>query len=254
MDWPLQKMFTKYYKVAWPVKSCSEFRTPNALSEKKKTHPWTCIVYRTLIISLRKISHSIIQKCYHPWQFNLVLTLLSSLLPSLLRYPVSDPSKPHLLWRLKHFLYIRVPLLTRGTNPLEEIKMSLFQRPQKHSQLKHLLKLRVQPPQAQKNRIPLKKLRFNSLSFHNSVFMYVYVCLCACIIVLFWWVLEFVENWGGGEASGDAKAGVEVHMDGEEHWSSSWSGDTRAWHNSPESLLLLAEEGCMGGAQDHSRK
>lgn len=51
------------------------------------------------------------------------------------------------------------------------------------------------------------------------------MCLCVlfhlikvvCFLFLFFWA----EGGGVSEAIGEAKAGIEVYMDGEEHWSSS---------------------------------
>lgn len=61
--------------------------------------------------------------------------------------------------------------------------------------------------------------------------------------------LIFVEAWGGCEAGGETAACIEVYLDGEEHWNWTRPVDTRTWHHPAESLLLLAEERCLGGAQ-----
>ncbi|KAL3644645.1 hypothetical protein CASFOL_009825 [Castilleja foliolosa] len=56
------------------------------------------------------------------------------------------------------------------------------------------------------------------------------------------------------ENSGETKASVEVHMDGKEHWARAGSDNTGPRHGAAESLLLLAQERCMGGAKDNSRE
>jgi hypothetical protein len=61
--------------------------------------------------------------------------------------------------------------------------------------------------------------------------------------------LIFVEAWGGCEADGETTGCVEIHMDGEEHWHCARPEDTWTWHHPTESLLLLAAERCLGGAQ-----
>lgn len=54
------------------------------------------------------------------------------------------------------------------------------------------------------------------------------------------------------EARGAAAPGVEVHMDGEEHWSGAGSEHTRARNRAAQPLLLLAQKRCMGRAQGNS--
>lgn len=62
-----------------------------------------------------------------------------------------------------------------------------------------------------------------------------------------------VEARSGCEANGEGKAGVEVHMDGEEHWDCIGPDDTWPWHHPSQPLLLLAQERCLGGAQGLTR-
>lgn len=58
-----------------------------------------------------------------------------------------------------------------------------------------------------------------------------------------------LEARGGGEGDGEAEAGAQVHMDGEEHRAGAGPGDTGIWQCPAEPLLLLAQEGRVGGAQ-----
>ena len=66
--------------------------------------------------------------------------------------------------------------------------------------------------------------------------------------------LIFVEAWGGCEANGETADCIEIHLDGEEHWHWARPDDTWTWHHPTESLLLLAKERCLGGAQGFTWK
>ena len=75
---------------------------------------------------------------------------------------------------------------------------------------------------------------------------------------LFFYVIFFflgnLEAWSGSEAIGETKAGIEVHMDGEEHRHSSRPNNSWAWLNPFKSILLLAQKRCLGRAQGSTRE
>lgn len=62
-------------------------------------------------------------------------------------------------------------------------------------------------------------------------------------------VVNILEAWSGGEANRQAKACVEIHLDGEKYWHCTRPNDSGAWNYSSEPLLLLAKERCLGRAQ-----
>ncbi|GFY96598.1 ribosomal protein PSRP-3/Ycf65 [Actinidia rufa] len=55
--------------------------------------------------------------------------------------------------------------------------------------------------------------------------------LCVCLILGAWSSLNFVslEAWSVGEADAETKVRIEVHLDGEEHWSRTRPNDSRPW-------------------------
>jgi len=57
------------------------------------------------------------------------------------------------------------------------------------------------------------------------------------------------EVGSGGEGNGETAAGAQVLVDGEEHWAGTGPGDTGVRVRATEPVLLLAKEGCLGGAQ-----